>query len=581
MLTTVHEPAADPSATPAVRRTSPVAVWNAALVAVGVAVTAFVGWQERWIADDGLIVLRTARQLLAGNGPVFNTGERVEVNTSTVWTALVTAAGLVPGVRLDWAAVGLGLVCAAAGVGLGMDAARRLHGSPGAVLVPAGAAVLLALPPMRDFVTSGLETGLVTLWLAGTWWLLVRLVQDGRGAWGAAVALGLGPLVRPDLGIVAVLGLALLVALVRPGWRRVLGLSAAAGALPIAYEVFRMGYYGLLVPSAALAKEASGARWDQGLVYLRDTAATYWLWLPLACVLAVLVALVGRHGGWAQRWGTVAVVLLPVVSGLLMGAYVVRVGGDFMHGRMLLPAITAALLPVMVVPVTRRTAVPLVGVAVWFGFMATGLGLVYGERSDVAGIVDERAFWSAGVGAPYPVSVDDFVEGSALVRRSVRAVERADVPSLVILEQSAGSDVWRSYPAAADVDHITIPFLNLGMMGAAQPLDVRVVDAIGLSNPLARHATPLFGGRIGHDKDLPLAWFVADEGRPGSVLPAPPDQVLDARRALQCPGIVEVLDSVRAPLTPQLFWSNLTGAAERTGFRYSRLPSLAAQECGR
>lgn len=37
-------------------------------------------WQRRWIADDGLIVLRTVRNLLAGNGPVFNAGERVEAS---------------------------------------------------------------------------------------------------------------------------------------------------------------------------------------------------------------------------------------------------------------------------------------------------------------------------------------------------------------------------------------------------------------------------------------------------------------------------------------------------------------------
>ena len=43
-------------------------------------------WQRRWIADDGLIVLRTVRNLLAGNGPVFNASERVESNTSTAWT---------------------------------------------------------------------------------------------------------------------------------------------------------------------------------------------------------------------------------------------------------------------------------------------------------------------------------------------------------------------------------------------------------------------------------------------------------------------------------------------------------------
>ena len=52
-------------------------------------------WQRRWIADDGLIVLRTVRNLLAGNGPVFNQGERVEANTSVVWTYLVYAGSAV------------------------------------------------------------------------------------------------------------------------------------------------------------------------------------------------------------------------------------------------------------------------------------------------------------------------------------------------------------------------------------------------------------------------------------------------------------------------------------------------------
>ena len=46
------------------------------------------GWTRRWMSDDGLIVLRTVRNLLAGNGPVFNAGERVEANTSTLWQYL-------------------------------------------------------------------------------------------------------------------------------------------------------------------------------------------------------------------------------------------------------------------------------------------------------------------------------------------------------------------------------------------------------------------------------------------------------------------------------------------------------------
>ena len=68
--------------------TSPtrISLWLSVLVAA--ALFGWGAWQRRWIADDGLIVLRTVRNLLAGNGPVFNKGERVEANTSTLWTYL-------------------------------------------------------------------------------------------------------------------------------------------------------------------------------------------------------------------------------------------------------------------------------------------------------------------------------------------------------------------------------------------------------------------------------------------------------------------------------------------------------------
>ena len=101
-------------------------------------------WQRRWIADDGLIVLRTVRNLLAGNGPVFNVGERVESNTSTAWTYLVYLGSLVGGpVRLEYVALALSLMLSVAGVAMVMLGAARLW-APSlagrrAVFVPAGA----------------------------------------------------------------------------------------------------------------------------------------------------------------------------------------------------------------------------------------------------------------------------------------------------------------------------------------------------------------------------------------------------------------------------------------------------------
>jgi arabinofuranosyltransferase len=123
-------------------------------------------WQRRWIADDGLIVLRTVRNLLAGNGPVFNAGERVESNTSTLWTYLVYFGSVIGGpLRLEYVALALALTFSVAGLALVMLGTGRLY-APSlqgrrALMLPAGALVYIAIPPARDFATSGLEGGLV------------------------------------------------------------------------------------------------------------------------------------------------------------------------------------------------------------------------------------------------------------------------------------------------------------------------------------------------------------------------------------------------------------------------------------
>ena len=96
-------------------------------VVVVSALWAWGAWQRRWIADDGLIVLRTVRNLLAGNGPVFNAGERVESNTSTAWTYLVYLGSLIGGpLRLEYVALALALVLSVAGVIMVMLGTARL-----------------------------------------------------------------------------------------------------------------------------------------------------------------------------------------------------------------------------------------------------------------------------------------------------------------------------------------------------------------------------------------------------------------------------------------------------------------------
>src|SRR3977135_250756 len=84
-------------------------------------------WQRRWIRDDGLIALRTVRNLLAGNGPVFNQGERVEANTSVVWTYLVyLASATTRPLQLEYVALALALGLSLLGLALLMLGTGRL-----------------------------------------------------------------------------------------------------------------------------------------------------------------------------------------------------------------------------------------------------------------------------------------------------------------------------------------------------------------------------------------------------------------------------------------------------------------------
>ncbi len=412
-------------------------------------------WQRRWIADDGLIVLRTVRNLLAGNGPVFNAGERVEANTSVVWTYLVYGvSALTRPLQLEYVALGLALGLSLLGLAMLMLGTGRLF-APSllgrrAIMLPAGALAYIAVPPARDFATSGLESGLVTAYLGLLWWMLVCWSQARRarpqGRWfsiALAVVAGCSVLVRPELALIGGGALIMMLIAERTGRRR-LEIVVAGGLLPVGYQIFRMGYYGLLFPGTALAKDAGGDKWSQGLVYLSNFNEPYALWIPLLLLTGlglVLWVSARRHKGQKATVATssgggplartlqrpAAVVIFIVISGLLQALYWIRQGGDFMHGRVLLVPLLCLLAPVAVVPVvfpdgtrlTREAGYWLAGavsalwmsVAGWALWAANSPGL--GDDAThvtYTGIVDERRFYAQATGHAHPLTAADAVE---------------------------------------------------------------------------------------------------------------------------------------------------------------------------
>ncbi|WP_255660677.1 flagellar motor control protein ZomB [Nocardia spumae] len=586
-------------------------------------------WQRRWIADDGLIVLRTVRNLMAGNGPVFNAGERVETNTSAAWTYVIWFFGWISDARLEYVSLAVALTLSLLAIVFAMVGSARLWrpftGAAPTLLLPAGALVYVAVPPARDYATSGLENCLVIFWLGVLWWLLLRWSQDENprlahllvaGFWA-----GLCWVVRPEMTVIG--GLALVALFfsrmprtrLRPLFTRAL-LVAVSGLVPVGYQIWRMGYYGLPYPNTAVAKEAGGAKWEQGLKYLWDLIGPYYLWVPLLILVVVAALLLrARHartvtaadGGRlvrTQRWlrSPAAVVTLMVGGGLLLVVFNMRVGGDFMHGRMLLPQLFCLLLPVSVLPVRLPVssgadsrsgwlrwsfALPVIawlGTIGWALFAANTTADTSGGQISASGIVDERIYYVLNSGHDHPILAEDYLDYPRM-RAMVRDI--AANPNGGLLINSPSYMMWYVAPPPLPIPpgghgH-TVYFLNLGMTSMNVPLSVRVIDQEGLAYPLAAHTDRLADGRIGHDKNLYPDWVIVDTGmvdqHPWMPWFLDEKWVTQARTALSCPATQDLLASYRAPLTRDRFKHNLIQSLHFAKYRIDRVPKYEIQRC--
>lgn len=616
MTTAVREGGRRAGSTRTATRASRVSVTalTGGISAIILGILAFTGgWTRRWTSDDGLIVLRTVRNLLAGNGPVFNAGERVEANTSTLWQYLIYLVALVTDARLEIIAMWLALILttiALIAAAWGTTLLHRRHRA--LVLLPVGGLVYLALPPARDFATSGLEWGLSVCWIAVMWLLLMMWAQPARPVgrhhagsdrdlivYGVAAGAGLSWLVRPELALYGgLVGLLLLFA--ARSWR-VRGLIlAAALPIPAAYQIFRMGYYGLITPHTAVAKSAGDAQWAEGWDYLRDLADPYHLWVALALVLAVAAVMLWRlsvtpvapvsrapeEPARSPLRTPAAGMVLILLAGTLHLLYVLRVGGDFMHGRMLLLPIFALLLPLAVVPVidlahSRRIFDVLLGAGVvavsWWGIATVIDGHELDWETEYEGdlgIVDERDFWAYATfreqGDP-PLVAADFRSALAMndyVDTATRTVdEDAALMYQFRLDQESyswGVSPRPAEPPAEDPSGLsqlppTVYHLNLGMTSMNAPLELRVLDTVGLTTPLAARQPRDPDARVGHDKWLPFDWQAADTATALEDLPPwyDSDAVAKARQALQTPEMAELFATYRAPMTMSRFLDNL------------------------
>lgn len=443
----------------------------AAAVLYGV-VSAF---QKRWVCDDAFISYRYALNLVEGHGLVYNAGERVEGYSNFLWT-LWCAVPIVLGIRCETWTMMWGIVCFAGTLTLLGDISRRLSEKIGTTPILPIAAILCAVhADMAVFATSGLETSLFTMLAAAGYWVFVRGETTGRHRpLVAGFVMTLAALTRPD-GVIfgAVLGAAYLT-LTRPRWRTALSYAAAFAIPHAAFVAWRVWYYGDFFPNTYYAKSGNLAWWSQGWAYLLLYLQKYWA--VGACVLglaAIVIPVRGDTNSADRPLRRIALVAAAMAA--MYTLYIVRVGGDFMFARMLIPATPFYLLLIelgLMRWIPRQTwGRAAAGVAILIALVLPDYPMKRLEF--VSGVVNEHSFYGTYL-----------MDESRDQRSAVLKKYFSDLPVRIAFLGAEAHVMYRARIATA------------------------IESEAGLTDRFVAHQPMTDRGRVGHEKNAPLEYLI-------------------------------------------------------------------------
>jgi hypothetical protein len=426
--------------------------WLIGALAFSLALSVYFALAFDWLSlDDVYISLRYARNWAEGHGPVYNPGEApVEGYTNFAWTGLLALA-LKLGLPGPLTAKVLAELALLGTIIMAWLLARRLGGKEGWAGPAAAWGVALSGTAAFWGLAGAMEVAPLALALTAGFYLLLKLKDAAAGArrsrllLGAGLLFALAGLLRPEGNLFTLAGLAY----VWPGRegriKRLLLYLLPVVVLVGGHEVFRLVYYGELLPNTFYAKVGlSGRLLLRGLRYLG-------LFLLSHAPLVLLAPALPRKQ--ARR-------LLPVLIAVgLYVLYLVLIGGDWIVWRLFVPVL------------------PLLAVC-------AGLGL---ERL--------RRAWSARMWAAVLTAV---VAGGGLLALSTTRGEYAHLEGFTFHE-SLHFTTGEWLAAVSDPDDV-MAVSSAGIMPWVTRLTT--IDALGLNDRhIARYGVELGGlASPGHER---------------------------------------------------------------------------------
>lgn len=246
--------------------------------------TSFVINGERYYAlfDDAMISMRYAQNLAAGNGPVWNVGERVEGYSNPLWVVYMAFWHLfpIPASKISLIIQISGALFIAATFFVLHKLSDEAFGTPYPGIL--ASAMTAAYLPLHNWALQGMEVSLLTLLLTLMAWLTVRALNRRTFPRALYLLMGAATLVRIDMAVPFIVIAAFLWWFDPTHRRKHLQWALLTFAIFIGGQTaLRLAYYGSLVPNTYLLKVTGVPAWFRiaagGYVFFRFLWTTNWL----------------------------------------------------------------------------------------------------------------------------------------------------------------------------------------------------------------------------------------------------------------------------------------------------------------
>lgn len=299
----------------------------------------FYAWSNRFIQDDAFISFRYAQNLVSGHGLVFNPGEYVEGYTNFLWTILIAL-----GIKFNYDPINFSHALSISFLFASLLIfAKTLSKFLNNKWVFLTGTILLGLNfSFSSYATGGLETALLTF-LYTSFFYTYLLLSSGNKPIHYFILNMVGAfllLTRLDTGLLIVIfNIYIFIKYWRSSPQKINSLILTA--LPYLLIVlpwlgWKLYYYGNILPNTFYAKT------DQFIDITAILRGGYYLavfftlyLLPLLLYLAVKKSL---HIKKFIKYILANPLLMPLMIFLLAYfLYIIKVGGDFMEFRFLVP----------------------------------------------------------------------------------------------------------------------------------------------------------------------------------------------------------------------------------------------------